>query len=187
MEEFPLEHIVKQCLNQDRTAQEKLYHYTYEKLIGTAMRYGNSLDEAKWVFNLAMMKVFKSIGNYKLGTNFLGFANDILIKTCIDNIRSNNKHQKIMAPVDSTIVESNKIALNDALDKLETEKIFELIQSLPDNQRMIFSMYEIEGYKHREIEEMTGININTSKWMLAKAKKELKEKLNNMYGLKMMQ
>ncbi len=175
MEIHELNDILADCVRQDRRSQEKLYNYTYQKLIGTAMRYAGSREDAKWVFNLAMMKVYKNIEKFKIGTNFLGWANDILIKTSIDNIRKNTRHQRIMAPVDSSFVEGNKVTLNEALNSLATEKIMEMVQRLGEKERMVFSLYVIDGFKHKEIAEMTGINMNTCKWLLGKAKKELKE------------
>jgi len=118
-----------------------------------------------------MLKVYKNVKKFKIGTNYLGWANDILIKTSIDNIRSNSRHSKVMAPVESNIIEANNSELNQALNDLATEQIFELIQKLDDNERLVFSMYVIDGYKHREIEEQTGINANTSKWLLSNDRK----------------
>lgn len=183
MLQFDFEKAIDSCLKNDRRSQEQLYNYTYEKLISTALRYTKSREESKWVFNLAMLKVFKSLERYKQGTNYLGWANDILIKTCIDNLRSNNRHKQIIAPLDSSLVDSKNKTWNTALNKLATEKIIELIQSLNENERMVFSMYEIDGYKHKEIAEITGIKLNTSKWLLAKAKKELKKKLDLLYDV----
>lgn len=185
MQSFPLDSVLEQCSKQDRRAQEQLYNFTYSKLIGTAMRYNKSREDANWVFNLAMLKVYKNIHKFKIGTNFLGWANDILIKTSIDNIRSKNRHSKVMAPVDSAIVEGNNTELNQALNNLATEQIFELIQKLEDKQRLVFSMYVVDGYKHREIEEITGIKSNTSKWLLAKAKNELQLQINNLNQIKL--
>lgn len=182
MQENDLNNILKACISDDNRSQEILYRYTYEKLISTALRYTKSRDESKWVFNLAMLKVYKSLSKFSIGTNYLGWANDILKKTCIDYIRSNTKHTKLIAPIDSAFVESTNKTWNEALNKLETEKIIELVQQLNDNERMVFSMYEIDGYKHKEIEEITGIKANTSKWLLAKAKKELRIKVEQMYN-----
>jgi len=185
MEIHELNDILSRCIRQDRLAQEKLYNYTYQKLIGTAMRYTKSREDAKWVFNLAMMKVYKNIEKFKIGTNYLGWSNDILIKTSIDNIRKNTRHQRIMAPVDSSFVEGNKVTLNEALDTLATEKIMEMVQRLGEKERMVFSLYVVDGYKHKEIAELTGLNLNTSKWLLGKAKKELKEMIGRLNEIRL--
>ena len=74
--------------------------------------------------------------------------------------------------------------INNVLSQLETEAIIGLVQSLPDKERLVFSLYEIDGYSHVDIEKECNINQNTSKWLLAKAKKELRKKVSEMYQLK---
>lgn len=182
---FPINSVLKECRKSCPKAQEELYKYTYEKIISTALRYTKSREESKWVFNMAMLKVYKNLDKFTIGTNYLGWANNILVKTCIDNYRSNSKHKQHIAPLDFHDDKKASHIVNNALSELEAEKIIELIQTLGENERIVFSLYEIEGYKHREIEDITGINMNTSKWLLSKAKKELRKKINRLYDLKM--
>lgn len=184
MMSFPIDSILTACRKSDSIAQQRLYKYTYEKIISTALRYTKSREESKWVFNMAMFKVYKNLDKFKIGTNYLAWANNILTKTCIDNYRSNTRHKQNVAPLDFYEDKCQSAILNSALSDLEAEKIIELIQSLGDNERIVFSMYEIDGYKHREIAEITGINLNTCKWLLSKAKKELREKVNKLYDVK---
>ena len=178
-----LNDIIRDCMKQDRPAQEKLYNHTYGHLLGVALRYTRDREEAEWIFNLAMLKVFKSLNKYASGTNYLAWARTIIVTTSIDHFRKSKKHKELLSPVDFSEDERNGQVLNDALDKIATEDIIRLIQGLDEKERMIFSMYEIDGYKHREIEKMTGIKSNTSKWLLAQAKKKLRSKasflLNN--------
>ncbi len=170
-------------MKQDRPAQEKLYNHTYGHLLGVALRYTKDREEAQWIFNLAMLKIFRSLSKYTPGTNYMAWARTIIVTTSIDHFRKSSKHSKLLVPVDFSEDDGKGQVLNEALDKIATEKILELIQGLEERERMIFSMYEIDGYKHREIEEMTGIKSNTSKWLLAQAKKKLRSKasflLNN--------
>lgn len=179
-----LKHSIKACRERNRKAQQVLYEFTYTHLLNSALRYTKDKEEAHWVFNMAMLKVFKSLDNYKDGSNYLAWAHTIIINTSIDTIRKNSKHKETLIPVDFKDFNNDKYEINSALDKLETEKIISLIQELPEKERLIFSMYEIDGYSHVEIEEMTGIKKNTSKWLLAKSKKMLKEKLFSNYKIK---
>jgi RNA polymerase sigma-70 factor (ECF subfamily) len=89
-----------------------------------------------------------------------------------------------MVPVDIQQYENQATDFETGLNNLETEDIITLIQKLPDNERLIFTMYEIEGYKHSEIEKETKINRNTSKWLFVKAKKSLQFMINNSFNLK---
>lgn len=180
-----IEHIIKSCLKgNNRKAQKELYEYTYVHLLNSALRYTKDKNEAQWIFNIAMLKVFKSLSSYQKGSNYLGWARTIITRTCIDYIRKNSKHKETLVPIVSEKQTNEKHVINKALDKMEADKIIDLIQGLPERERLIFSMYEIDGYSHVEIQETTGIKKNTSKWLLAKSKKMLKEKLVNIYNIK---
>jgi RNA polymerase sigma-70 factor (ECF subfamily) len=64
------------------------------------------------------------------------------------------------------------------LQEIPREKLISLIQSLPDGYRMVFNLYAIEGYSHRQIAESLGFTENTSKTQLMKARRSLREKLS---------
>jgi len=68
------------------------------------------------------------------------------------------------------------------IGKMSTDELLAIINLLPDGYRLVFNLYVIEGYKHKEIAEMLGITEGTSKSQLSKAKNYLQalaeEKLN---------
>lgn len=172
-------------MNAERAAQHQLYDFTYQNLITAVALYTKDKTQQDWVFNLGMLKVFSSLENYQLGTNYLGWARTILVRSAIDHIRKNKRYNEFLAPVEVDDREINVSALNDALNTLENEGLIKLIQSIPENERMIFTMYEIDGYTHVEIEKMTAINQNTSKWLLAKARKSLQKNAIKFFDLKL--
>ncbi len=180
-----LQNIIRSCRRQDKSAQNSLYGYTYERLLNCTLRYTKNLEEGQWIFNLAMLKVFNSLDRFEIDSNYLAWARDIIVKTSIDHLRKNIKYQQTLFPTEFKDFNETKYDLNLALDKLETEEIFKLIQALPERERLIFSMYEIDGFTHIEIEKETGIKKNTSKWLLAKAKKNLQQQLTNGQDLKL--
>ena len=176
--------IISRCLRSERKSQQVLYDYTYQNLITAVALYTKDQTQRDWVFNLGMYKVFTSLEKFTLGTNYLGWARTILVRSTIDHLRKNKTYKDQMAPANFEINDVNLSSLNDALDKLATESLIQLIQSIPENERMIFTMYEIDGYTHSEISELTGINKNTSKWLLAKARKSLKNNMTRFFHLK---
>ena len=82
-------------------------------------------------------------------------------------------------------VESDQSMDAEIIDRLFAEDLFRAIQQLPATMRAVFSLYVVDGYKHREIGEMLNININTSKWHLAEARKLLQQDLKNYHRSKM--
>lgn len=146
--------------------------------------YTKDLTERDWVFNLGMMKVYSSLEQYGIGTNYLGWARTILVRSAIDHHRKDKKYYDHLSPIVNEDIDINVSEVNKALDRVETESLVSLIQSLPERERLVFTMYEIDDYSHPEIEEMTGMNRNTSKWLLSKARNILRDKAINFFNLK---
>ena len=66
-----LKHIIQQCQQRERTAQQQLYNYTYKKLCTAVAVYAKDKSERDWIFNLGLMRIFTSLDKYALGTNSL--------------------------------------------------------------------------------------------------------------------
>ena len=179
-----LEKIIESCKAGERKAQRELYEYTYAKLLNASQRYTRGNEEAQWVFNHAMLKVFSSLEKYEKNTNYLGYARTIIVKTAIDYLRKRIREDRMVVPIEATNQNMVGEDINSVFSQLETEAIIGLVQSLPDKERLVFSLYEIDGYSHVDIEKECNINQNTSKWLLAKAKKELRKKVSEIYQLK---
>lgn len=179
-----LEEIIESCKAGERKAQRELYEYTYAKLLNASQRYTRGNEEAQWVFNHAMLKIFSSLENYQKNTNYLAWARTVIVKTSIDYLRKRIREDKRVVPIEATNQNIVGDDINNVLSQLETEAIIGLVQRLPDKERLVFSLYEIDGYSHVDIEKECNINQNTSKWLLAKAKKELRKKVSEIYQLK---
>ncbi len=180
-----IEDIIDKCRGgENRVAQRELYEYTYRKLLVCTLRYAKEREEGQWIFNLAMFKIYDSLDGYAKGTNYLAWARNILVRTSIDYLRKNAKNRSMMVPVEIQDDITLSREVNLALDSLETEQIITVIQALPERERLIFSMYEIDGYSHVEIEKHSGIKKNTSKWLLACAKKSLRKSIKGLYRIK---
>jgi RNA polymerase sigma factor (sigma-70 family) len=165
--------LVEGCRQQHRLAQGCLYQRYYGRLLGICMRYTGSRPEAEDVLNRAFLKIFQSIGEYSEQGSLHGWMATIALRTAIDFVRSQVKMRQVFR-----LGEPPEMPHDDGiLEKLEAEDIYRLIQQLPPDQRAVFSMNVVEGYTHREIAELLGINENTSKWRLAEAKRELRERL----------
>lgn len=165
--------LVEGCRQQHRLAQGCLYQRYYGRLLGICMRYAGSRPEAEDVLNRAFLKVFQSIGEYSEKGSLFGWMATITLRTAIDFVRSQVKMRSVFR-----LGEPPESGYDDGiLEQLEAEDIYRLIQQLPPEQRVVFSMNVVEGYTHREIAELLGINENTSKWRLAEAKKQLRERL----------
>jgi RNA polymerase sigma-70 factor (ECF subfamily) len=104
----------------------------------------------------------------------------IVFRTTMDAVRDTLRQQQQMPLVEGETAPEPPTA-STALATLHAEDIFRYIQQLPDDWRVVFSLYVIEGYKHEEIATLLNIPIGTSKWRLAKAKAALKTALGPIY------
>ncbi len=177
MEVHELNQILEDCLKEDCKAQEKLYEYTYRELFNCARRYCKDVEEAQWVFNFGMLKVYNSLPDFSVGTNYNAWAATILIRTSINYLKKSVNQRPSSTFLRVEEMNDVKVSLNMVFDRLEVERIFELIHGLPEQERLVFSMHEIDGYSHPEIEKETGINAGTSRWLLSSARKKLQFKV----------
>ncbi|MBN8685272.1 MAG: RNA polymerase sigma factor [Chitinophagales bacterium] len=167
------------CLQQHRLAQELLYRRYFERLMPIPLRYFGNRNEAVEVLNQAFLKIFHNMANYSGSGAFGGWMASIVTHTTIDFARRKNVYHRNLSFGDF----SDQPIQNSAVDHIAAEELLALIQQLPDNQRTVFNLYVIDGYKHREIAELLQIDESTSKWHLAEARRLLQKKLSKTFKL----
>lgn len=162
------------CIDNNRLAQQILYKRYFGKFMGLAMRYTGDRDEAVEVLNKAFLKIFNSMEQYRSEGAFGGWMARIVFHTAIDHVRIRNAYQKnLVFDLDT----ADQPICNDIIGQLEAEDLFRLVQNLPERARAVFSMYVLDGYKHHEIATILNIEEGTSKWYLAQARNELKNRI----------
>jgi len=154
-----------------------LYELYYAYGIGVCLRYAYSRDDALEILNDSFMKVFENIDRYDPDRPFKPWFRKILIHKAIDYYRVNLKKTDT-APLEEEGVE---VYQADQVDKLEMKDLKKLLDHLPEIQRMVFNLYEIEGYAHDEIAGMLGISSGTSRSYLTRAKERLRAKYKALY------
>jgi len=169
--------LIRALENKDRKAQKRVYEQYFSKMAAVPMRYGNSKDEAYSILNESFFKVFNSIKNYNRTGDFEGWIYKIVFNTTMDHVRKNLKHKKYQE-LDSC--PEHTIVVNEGLDNLQVSDLHKLIQGLPNTERSVFSLFAIDGYKHKEIAKLLGISLGTSKWYLNSARKLLVASLKNV-------
>ncbi|WP_143962424.1 RNA polymerase sigma factor [Litoribacter populi] len=166
------QHLIKEAKSGNAAAIEKLYRHFYGYAMSVALRYTNTRDEACEVVNDSYLKAFNKLDQYSTGSSFKGWFRRIIINTSIDNYRKNQKHYAVLE-IDKAAAESYD---SDAVDDLTKEEILGMLRELPEILRIVFNMYEIEGFSHKEIGEELGFPSSSSRTYLARAKQKLREK-----------
>ncbi len=166
--------IIEGCIANKRKAQKILFQKYNAVMLGLCSRYSKNIMEAEDVMMEGFMIVYSKIKNYKGEGSFEGWIKRIMINTAINNYRSNFKHY---FHYDVDEIEESIKTVNINTEKTDEKIIIKVIQSLPDGYRLVFNLYAVEGYSHKEIAEMLDIAESTSKSQLSKARKILRDKL----------
>ena len=166
--------LIRLCKRKNALAQKLLYNTYHSSLLGICLRYGKSKAEAEDILQIGMIRIFKNIGSYSGKGSFEGWMKRIIVNTAIDNFRKNNK---FYYHHDIDEINGEPYFISDISDDLEVKDILNTVQQLPNGYRMVFNLYAIEGYSHKEISGILGISENTSKTQLLKARKSLRKKL----------
>ncbi len=173
-----LEHIINQCKSQDPDAQKVLYDLYKDTLYAVCLRYIKSSHDAEDVFIDAFYKIFTKIDHFKGEGSFEGWMRRIMVNESLMFLRKKtNLHLTVELP-DKEIAD-----VQEEEDDMSFDDIMKVLDELPVGYRTIFNLYVFEDMKHREIAEMLGISINTSKSQLILAKKRLYEILKKKENL----
>lgn len=164
-----LSHIIQQCKKGDRSYQKQLYEAYKGILFGICRRYIKRYEVAEDVFTDGMVKIFDKINAFKGEGSFEGWMKRIMVNECLMHLR---KKDVLSNNVDLEFVHLAELPNIEA--QMDDRLIKDAIQELPDGYRTVLNLYIIEGYKHREIADLLGISINTSKSQLILARKKLK-------------
>lgn len=177
--------LVRECLQQNANAQKILYKKFFPKMIAVSLRYLKNKEDASEVLNNAFLKVFEKLKQYKFEGSLEGWIKRIVINASLDFIRSNKSYRdKFILTDEFTLYGSPEepdraeISFPDAELYLSKEEIFELVSELPPATRIVFNLYVVDDFSHKQIAQQLNISTGTSQWHLSNARKLLKEKIN---------
>ena len=176
---FNLEKVIEGCIHNKRKAQVELYDQYAPMLLAVCVRYVADRSEAEDILQESFFKILKSIKEYTGKGHFENWMRRIVVNTAITHFHREKKHYY---HDEIETVNEYELQFNISPDKeFEEQELFGLLARMPEGYRMIFNLYAIEGYKHKEIAEQLHIDESTSKTQYLRAKnwliKEMK-KLN---------
>lgn len=172
--------IINACKKGERTAQKWIYNRYAAAMLGVCRRYVVSKEDAEDVLLEGFFKVLTKIDQFSGQGSFEGWIRRIIVNEALMFLRKKN-HLALassLEAIDIPTIEGNPV------EELKAADILKLLATLPDGYRTVFNLYVIEGYKHREIAELLGISINTSKSQLILAKQKMQLLLQKIDGEK---
>ena len=180
--QFSDQELVGACLKNHRKAQRELYDRFSPMMKGVCMRYASSEIEADDILQDSFIKVFKNLKSYKDNGKLGAWVRRITVNTAIEFYR---KRSTQMQHLNDLALEAETRGSNELFATIDLEILQQEIQKLPDGFRVVFNLYAIEGYTHREIGEQLGISTGTSKSQFSRAKKLLQKKVNEIYAVEL--
>ena len=167
--------LIAGCIKGNQIAQKTLFDSFSPKFFALCLRYMKSTDDAEDVLQEGMVKIFTKLPEYKGKGSFEGWMRRIVVNTCLDQIRKNQK-LKFDVSIDK---EEYKLSMNaHILENMSANELIEEIKKMPPGYRVVFNMFAIEGYSHQEIAEKLGVKESTSKSQYLRARAYLKERIS---------
>lgn len=173
--------IIKGCLAGDRRDQELLYRRHASRLYAVCLQYSGNDEEARDILQEGFIKIFENLQSYKFEGSFEGWMRRITVNTALEKFRSRSNLYRV-DDID-TIPEPEADPFNEDYAGLEAADLLNLIRELPPKYRMVFNLYAIEGYSHKEIGGLMNISEGTSKSNLARARNILQRKVGVYTGI----
>lgn len=160
--------IIKACRKQNKKAQKALFQRYSKQFYGLCLRYVNNREVAEEVLMDAFMDIFKNIKKYKT-KSFEAWMKSIVVHKSIDYYRK-HKNDPMFSDVDTDYAGGLS---NPQTNDVEMDELLKMLYTLPSGYRMVFNLFAIEGYQHKEIAKQLGISESTSKTQFLKAKQKL--------------
>lgn len=175
---YTINQLLTGCQKGDRKMQELLYKQTAGKMMAVCLRYAKDRMEAEDVLQMGFIKIFKKINDFKGEGSFEGWMRKIMVNSAIESYRKNRRSLNVVEMDEAY----EQPATGFDFSRLGMQDLLKIIQKLADGYRMVFNMYAIEGYSHKEIGEILGISEGASKSQLSRARTILKEEIIKMEG-----
>lgn len=165
-----LEKLISECQKNQPKAQEQLYRLFEKKFFGLCLKYSSSYADAQDNFQEGFLIIFRKINQYSGKGSFEGWAKKILINNALQKYKGMRFMEVLNDNIPDVEVEIDE-------EEISLDYLMQIIHELPDQYRIVFSLYVLDDYSHQEISEMLSISTGTTKSNLHRARLLLKEKI----------
>ncbi len=166
-----LKELVHNCKKGNRKAQEQLYKQYAGILFGVCLKYSRNKTEAEDNLHDSFMTIYQKIDQYQFKGSFDGWLKRVTVNTVLQKYRK----EEYLTVITDNVEEETKVETGYV--QVDLPVLLKYIQELPNKYRLTFNLYVLDGYSHKEIAELLGTSIGTSKSNLARARMILKEKI----------
>ena len=172
-----LDQLITNCQKKNTKAQEELYKRYSRLLFSICLKYSPNYADAEDTLQDAFLIIFDKIKQYKAKGSFEGWLKRVTINTALQRYRKPG----MLEIVSNENIRDADVTVDVDETEISLDFLLGIIQELPDRYRLVFNLYVMDGYSHKEIAHMLEISDGTSKSNLARARQILKDKieLNN--------
>jgi RNA polymerase sigma-70 factor (ECF subfamily) len=157
-----------------------LYERYSRLMLGICLRYVGDRETARDLLQEGFIKVFGSLSGYAGSGSLVGWLRAIFVNVCLEYLRRGDVLRNAVELDDTVELSSAEVGV---LSEITADELMELVRSLPEGFRVVFNLYAIEGYSHREIAAKLGITESTSRSQYARARRWLQERLSGVAEL----
>lgn len=168
--------LIRQCVKGDRKAQRAIFDMFSGKMYYVCLRYAIDESEAQDMLQEGFIRLFKHLNGFKGEGSFEGWARRIFVHTAIKYYHKMRKHN---GAVDLNQVYDHSIDAT-VIDSMSQQEVLALVKRLPEGYQIVFNMYAIEGYSHKDIASKLNIKESTSRSQLVKARKLLQTQITQL-------
>lgn len=164
--------LIDGCRKGDRSVQKALYERYCQKMTVVCMRYSKTTAEAEDILQEGFVKVFQGIKNFRQESKLETWITRIMVNTAL-NLQRKKLYLFPMVDVEELDLPQEELSVST----IHFTQLLEMIQSLPQGCQIVFNLFAIEGYNHKEIADLLKISEGTSKSQYARARSLLQQKL----------
>jgi RNA polymerase sigma factor (sigma-70 family) len=168
-----LDTLIHECKSNNRKAQEQLFRLLSPKLFCVCVKYSRNHEEAQDNLQDGFLLILNKINQFDFKGSFEGWAKRVMINNILQKYRTEN----VLEIINENFPEIVDVELDE--ETISMDFLVKIIQELPDKYRLVFNLYVLDNYSHKEIAKMLNISEGTSKSNLSRARGILKEKLEN--------
>lgn len=171
--------IIHQILSGNQSSERLLYNQYKQYWFRLCLRYGRNRTEAEDILQEGLLYIFRDLKQFKPERGkFKSWSSRVLVNAALRYLKKNQWQQSF---ADLEVITSEATVSNDILERISAKELTQVIQKLPSGYRLVFNMYAIEGFSHKEIAEHLNISVSTSKSQLFKARRALKQHLEVLF------
>lgn len=168
--------LAKQCARGDEKARKELYMRYAGSLYSLCLRYVGDRELARDLMHDGIIKVFDTIGKYRPEGSLKSWVSRVTVNLVIDHIRKSRKFQTVsLEEKQERLPEPEK----EEMRLVPKEELMKMVTRLPETKRVIFNLFCVEGYSHKDIATMLGIKEKTSSSLLFKARMQLADEVKD--------